>query len=206
VFDYLPVSHDVLGIAIADASGHGLPAALIARDVVTGLRTLVGEGVGVDQTVVRLNRVVHRAALARKFISLVFGKLWRDGTFVYCNAGHNAPLLRQAAGARELAPGGPVLGPIADASYQEGRVELAPGDTLVMFTDGVVELEDRDGVPFGNHRLYALIDETAGLRATEIVDSIFAALDRYGAGSPPRDDRTIVVVQRTGPDPASCGA
>jgi len=196
VFDYLPISDERMGIAIADASGHGLPAALMARDVVTALRTVVDDEIEVDRAVERVNRVVHRAALARKFISLVYGELNRDGTLVYCNAGHSPPLLRTRDGVLGLNPGGPVLGPIAGARYRSERVRLAPGDTLVLFTDGVVERENRGGDFFGVDRLRGLIDELGRRSAASILEAIFAALDAHGEQTTQRDDMTAVVVRR----------
>jgi len=126
VFDYLTLSSRLLGIAIADSTGKGIPAALLARDVVTGLRVSVGEDVKVARTIRRLNQVIHRAALSRKFVSLFYAELGLDGTLVYCNAGHDPPVLLARGGFRRLEAGGPVLGPIPGAHYQVGRSASSP--------------------------------------------------------------------------------
>lgn len=197
LFDYLPVSVDLLGIAIVDSSGHGLPAALLARDVVTGLRMRVGEGAPMVPTIERLNRVIHRAALTSKFVSLVYGELHGDGTLVYCNAGHNPPLLLRGRTFLELDRGGTVLGPIPTARYESASLRLAAGDLVIMYTDGVVERESRRGEPFGMDRLRRLLLDRGDAGAGETVRAVLAAVDRHGRGVAPSDDMTVLVVRRT---------
>jgi sigma-B regulation protein RsbU (phosphoserine phosphatase) len=196
LFDYLPVSDQTLGLAIADSSGHGLPAALLARDVVTALRMTAGSGAAIGPTVERLNRIVHRAALSSKFVSLFFGHLQRDGTLEYCNAGHSPPLLVHHRSFRELDRGGSVLGPFPSADYESTRVRLAVGDLLVMYTDGVVDREGPDHEPFGRERLLAVLTKSAGVSVRSTVDSVLSAAVEHGGGSPIGDDMTVVVVRR----------
>lgn len=196
LFDYLPVSDETLGLVIADSSGHGLPAAILARDVVTGLRMTAGGDALVGPTVARLNQVVRRAALQSKFVSLFYGHLQRDGALEYCNAGHDPPLLLHGRSFRELDRGGSVLGPIPSARYESARVRIAAGDVLVMYTDGVVEREGPDQSPFGVQRLRALIARSGGASARSTVEAILSAASEHGGGSPLGDDMTVVVVRR----------
>jgi sigma-B regulation protein RsbU (phosphoserine phosphatase) len=196
LFDYLPLPNGRLGIAIADSSGHGLPAALLARDVVTGLRMGVGDGSEIAAVVERLNHVIHRAALATKFASLFYGELSANGTFLYCNAGHDPPLLRRARAFLELDRGGTVLGPIPDARYESAEVRLEAGDALLLYTDGVIDRENRRGDPFGTARLRRLLRELAGATAKETVHTILSALDAHAQGVPAHDDMTVAVVRR----------
>jgi sigma-B regulation protein RsbU (phosphoserine phosphatase) len=196
LFDYLPLSKEMLGIAIADASGHGLPAALLARDVITGLRVSADASLKVVRTVERLNRVIHRAALSSRFTSLFYCEIEKNGTLVYCNAGHNPPLLRRARGFELLDRGGLVLGPNPAAQYERGHVSLRRGDMLVLYTDGLVERVNRQGRGFGMIRLRRLVRELEGAGAREAVDAIFEASDRHAAGAPQRDDMTVVVVRK----------
>jgi len=197
LFDYLRVSSDVLGVAIADASGHGVPAALMARDVITGLRTLAGEDAEIGETVQRLNRVIHQAALSSKFVSLFYGRFSTDGDLAYCNAGHNSPLLMRSGSCSELTPGGPVLGPIPGARYEHGNEHLETGDTVVMFTDGVVERENHSGEPFGTDRLRRLLDAGYEKSAERLVEQICASVDSHARELPPSDDMTVVVIRKT---------
>jgi sigma-B regulation protein RsbU (phosphoserine phosphatase) len=197
LFDYLPLSKQRLGIAIADASGHGVPAALLARDVITGLRMSVNEDVKFASIIERLNQVIHRAALSRMFVSLFYGEFAQDGTVVYCNAGHSPPLLLRSGSCLELEPGGPVLGPIPGARYHSGQERLQRGDQLVMYSDGLVEHEDRRGQSFGTNGLRRVLRDAAGASPGDVIDAIFAAVDARARGTPQRDDITIVVVRKT---------
>jgi sigma-B regulation protein RsbU (phosphoserine phosphatase) len=197
LFDYLPMSDILLGVAIADASGHGLPAALLARDVITGLRMGVSKDLKIISIVERLNSVISRSALSSKFVSLFYGELEPNGNFFYINAGHT-PSLRYSGGSfEELTQGGLVLGPNPVAKYERGYVKLEAGDLVVMFTDGVTECESPSGMQFGMHRLRDLVRENAAKSAREIVEAIFEAADRFRAGAPQLDDMTMLVIRKT---------
>jgi sigma-B regulation protein RsbU (phosphoserine phosphatase) len=196
VFDYLRLTDTLFGVTIADASGHGLPAALLARDVITGLRMGVGPDLKVGRVIERLNEVIHRAALSSKFISLFYGEFDRDGTLIYCNAGHNPPLLQRESRFRTLDRGGLVLGPNPAARYERGYVRMRPGDRVVMYTDGLVECEDRAGNPFGLRRFRNVLRETRDRGVAETLDTLFAAVDRHAGRGPQADDITAVIVQR----------
>jgi sigma-B regulation protein RsbU (phosphoserine phosphatase) len=197
LFDYLDISNRQLGVAIADASGHGLPAALIARDVITGLRTGLTEDLKVIRTVERLNKVIHRAALTSKFISLFYGEFEPDGYLVYCNAGHNPGLLQQGRSFIELRTGGMVLGPDPDAHYQNGYVRLQAGDRLFLYTDGLVDAENPAGVAFGLNRLKRVLRANAELPSGELVAAVFEELDRFTHRRPQHDDITAVAIRKT---------
>src|SRR5437899_220434 len=100
LYDFIHVDRDTLGVAVADSSGHGLPAALQARDVATGLRMGVERDLKLQRVVERLNRVIHQSGLTSRFISMFFGELERNGNLSYINAGHPPPLLLDASGVR----------------------------------------------------------------------------------------------------------
>ncbi len=196
LYDYLPLSDRLLGIAIADSSGHGLPAALLARDVITGLRMGAAVTTGIAPVMEQLNRVIHRAALSSKFVSLFYGQLDRDGRLTYANAGHNPPLLLRAGTFTELDRGGTVLGPIPGARYETAAVDFAPGDTLVLYTDGIIERENTRGEPYGEDRFRELLARLAGASAAETVSAVLAAVDDHGRDAPALDDMTVLVVRR----------
>jgi len=196
LFDYLPLSPHLLGVAIADASGHGLPAALLARDVITGLRMGMEKDLKIVGAVERLNRVIHRSALSSKFVSLFYGEMEPSGNFIYCNAGHNPPLLRRPKSFRELREGGLVLGPDPDARYDRGYVRLESGEMIILYTDGVIERENRFGKAFGLPRLRNVIRRTEGSSAREIIQAIFDATDAFAGGIKEQDDMTVVVVRK----------
>lgn len=196
LYDYLPRSSRILGVAIADACGHGLPAALLARDVITGLRMGMDRKLKLSHTVERLNRVIHRAALSSKFISLFYGEFGPGGALAYCNAGHNPPLHQRGTTLRPLERGGLILGPNPAARYVQGHASLAHGDVVVLYTDGLLELQGPQGKPYELARLKRLLRELRGTGARALVEAIFADADRYSGGLALQDDLTVVVVRR----------
>jgi len=195
-FDLIPITDKILGLAIADVSGHGLPAALQVRDVHMGLRMGLARDFKIVRTVERLNGIIHKSTLTSRFVALFYGELELNGTFIYVNAGHIAPFhLRPGEEARFLGEGGPVLGPLADATYERGFVKMQPGDLLVMFTDGIVEARHRaSGEEFGIERLLEVTRELSGKAPTEVVQGIFARVEEWTGGTPAEDDRTLLVV------------
>jgi serine phosphatase RsbU (regulator of sigma subunit) len=194
-FDYMGLSEGVLGVAIGDASGHGLPAALLARDAVTGLRMGIECGAGVVPAVERLNRVIHHAELSSNFISLFYGVFQQDGTVSYCNAGHNPPLLLSNGKLSLLREGGLVLGPDPSARYRQGRVLMQAGDLLVLYTDGIIEAENPEGEQFGMDRLRHVIHASGKASAPDVVADVFRASEGFAQGCRQRDDMTVVAVR-----------
>jgi len=196
LYDFIPIGNRNLGIAVADASGHGLPAALQARDAIIGLRMGVQETLRITATLEKLNKVVNHSALASKFISLFYGELELNGTLVYCNAGHPPPLLWSAGTMKKLSRGGTVLGPNPDALYERGYVILEPGAILVAYTDGITEAENADGDEFGVERLERLVREGTWAGAKDLVGGILQAVRDWSGSAHQSDDRTVVAIVR----------
>jgi sigma-B regulation protein RsbU (phosphoserine phosphatase) len=196
-FDFIPVSDQILGLAIADASGHGLPAALQVRDVYTGLRMGVARDFKIVRTVERLNRIIHQSRLSTKFVSLFYGELEVDGNFIYVNAGHPPPLHFHAQGVTTLRQTGMVLGPSGNATYNRGFLTLEVGDALLLYTDGMFEATDGRGHEFGMERLQQAFLELRDRPANDITRALIDRVSEFTRGRPPDDDRTVVIVKRT---------
>jgi sigma-B regulation protein RsbU (phosphoserine phosphatase) len=197
-FDYIPLTDKIMGIAIADVSGHGLPAALQVRDIYMGLRMGLGRDFKIVRTVERLNQIIHKSTLTSRFVSMFYGELEPNGVFIYVNAGHPPPYHLAADGTvTELSEGGAVLGPIFDASYERGFVRMKPGGLLVMYTDGIVETTGKGKAreEFGSERLLEVVRRERGKPAAEVVSAIFAAVEEWSGKRPAKDDRTVVVVR-----------
>lgn len=193
-YDYIPVSDNILGLAIADGSGHGLPAALVVRDVYMGLRMATDRDFKIIRTLEKLNHILHRGRLTTKFVSLFYGELETGGLLIYCNAGHNPPFLLRASGKTEyLRNGGPVLGPTPDATYTRGYVQLEPGDLLCMYTDGIIEAHDRKDEEFSIERLVRLVKTNRMRTAQQIGQEVLARVAKWGRSA--EDDRTVVIVK-----------
>lgn len=200
-FDYIPVTGKILGLAIADVSGHGLPAALQVRDIYMGLRMGLSRDYKIVRTVERLNAIIHESTLTNRFVSMFYGELEADGLLIYVNAGHPSPLhFRNDGQEVELEEGGPVLGPLRDASYERGFVRLRPGEMVALYTDGIDEarrpLPGGGWEEYGVERLRNALRRNRDRSAEEIVDAVRADIIDFRGTRPPRDDRTLVVVKR----------
>ena len=201
-YDFYDLGEGTLGLAIGDASGHGLPAALLVRDVVTGLRMGIEKELKVAHVFEKLNRVIHRSRLSSRFVSVFYGELEGDGNLVYVNAGHQPPILffrEQKPGQTseiELSNGGTVIGPLPEARFRRGFARLHPGEVLLLLTDGILERRDRKGDFFGDERVRAIVREHQTEPADTILAQLFDAALAWSDGRPWEDDATIVVVKR----------
>jgi serine phosphatase RsbU (regulator of sigma subunit) len=199
IYDFIPISDKILGIAIADASGHGLPAALQVRDIYVGMRMGLGRDFKMVRTIERLNAIINESSLTSRFVSMFYGELEEGGIFLYCNAGHPPAFhLGKDGAVTYLKNGGPVLGPLPKATYGRGMVQMAPGDILVLFTDGFTEaLKGGDSTrndEYGAERLVEVARTCQGCSADEVIDAIFASVAEWTGDAPLIDDRTLVVV------------
>jgi len=125
-----------------------------------------------------------------------------EGSLVYTNGGHNPPLLARADGRVErLECGGLPLGVFTDTRYESGEVCLEPGDTLVLYTDGVVESMDGSEADFGIDRLLAVVRDSRTLPACDLIEEIARATRAFTGCASHADDFTVMVVRRLGPGP-----
>jgi sigma-B regulation protein RsbU (phosphoserine phosphatase) len=201
-YDFHALNGDMLGVSIGDASGHGLPAALLVRDVVTGMRMGIEKELKIAHVFEKLNRVIHRSRLSSRFVSVFYGELEADGNLVYVNAGHQPPILffrhprPGQPGELALTTGGTVIGPLPEVQFRRGFARVHPGEVLLMLTDGILERRDGAGEFFGLDRVRAIVREGQGGAAQAILDRLFEAALAWGEGRPWEDDATIVVVKR----------
>jgi serine phosphatase RsbU (regulator of sigma subunit) len=211
-FDFLSHGQDRLGIAIGDVSGKGIPAALLMSNLQASLQGQVIHPSSVAEVVARVNDLLARSTDAQMFATFFYGVLdCREATFTSSNAGHNPPILMRADGTVErLQRGGLVLGMLGSQNYEQETVCLAPGDSLVLFTDGISEAEgpvgvarapasdddDPDNPMFGEERLIEVVRVTAKRSAAEMKDAILRAVESFAAGVPQSDDVTLVIIKR----------
>ncbi len=205
VYDVQPLEPGMLGLLIADASGHGLPAALQARDVIVGMRMAQSHSERITAQVERLNEVVHRTILVSRFITLFYAEVEDTGNLTYVNAGHCPPLLLTPAGeVYQLQTSGPVLGPLPEAVYRRCYMTLRPGEMLVLFTDGVLERpapgeeadEEREASEFGLANLVRLCLAHRHGSSQDLVQAVVQAVRDFGGGLPLQDDVTVMAVKR----------
>ncbi len=195
-YDFGSDGGDVLFV-LGDVAGKGTGAALL----MAVLRALVrAHWYGADpaEAMVRINRTVCQNVPQGKYITFFLGRLDPPtGRVTYVNAGHNPPLLVRADGSVEmLTHGGVVLGLLPDATYDQGTATLRPGDTLLVFSDGVTETWNLEDEEYGEDRLIALARDGRALGAESLQAEILRQLDIYSAGTKATDDRTLVVLKR----------
>ena len=190
--DLIPLPGERLGVAIGDVAGKGVPAALLMSNLQATVRAVASEAAAPAVLSGRVNRMVCPNLASNKFITLFYGVL-EGRSFTYTNAGHHAPVLVRASGSVErLHAGGALMGVFPEYAYEQAEVELRPGDRLLLFTDGIVEAENRAGDEFGEQRLVDLAIAHRETDATGLRRKIMDTLAEF-AGGALQDDATLVV-------------
>jgi serine phosphatase RsbU (regulator of sigma subunit) len=197
-FDYMDLAGNRFGFALGDVAGKGAPAALLAA-VIQGI--LVGHvqtshDPGVMMAAV--NRSLLTRAVEARFATAFLGVLDPGGTLTYCNAGHSPPFLFSSVGVKRLDGGGTVLGIIDGARYESVAVQLQPGDTVVVFSDGVSEARNPQGEEFGDDRVSTTLAPFVGQPVQVVLDTLLAAVREFAATVPQNDDITAVVMRYKG--------
>jgi sigma-B regulation protein RsbU (phosphoserine phosphatase) len=196
-YDYISISDGQLGLVIGDVSGKGMPAALIMASFRASLIAEIRNNYAISTNLSKVNALLFESTEASSFVTSVYGVLDpAKRAFTYVNAGHNYPLwVRGDGGLRGLETGGTVLGAFPDSSYEEERLELAVGDALVFYTDGVMDARNGGGEMFGEERLLALVQRVHHHSASEIRKSVLEAVNTFVHGAPQFDDITLIVLK-----------
>src|SRR5712692_3175731 len=197
-YDYVDLPTGTFGFILGDVAGKGSPAALLAAAVLGMFSAEATYQAGAAPLITRLNRGLFRRAIEARFLTTFYGILGADGSFTYCNAGHNAPLLVTASAIRRLETGGVVLGLFEHAAFEEETVTLMPGDLIVAFSDGVTEAMNPNSEEFTDDRLLACADAHRGRTPQEVLDALLAAVRAFCAGATQSDDVTVVMVRYNG--------
>jgi len=205
LYEYFPVPDGRLLFAVGDVSDKGIPAALFMARMSALMRVLGAAGSSPERLLGDINSRLVEGNDACMFVTIGCGLLDpQSGEFSYASAGHDPPLLRFAEGeVREVAgDSGPAVGIDAGTRYplQQGR--LAPGDSLLLYTDGLSEAE-AGGAQFGVPRLAALLGEAHEATPVELVERILGSVASYTAGATPFDDLTVMVLRFNPPDVAT---
>jgi sigma-B regulation protein RsbU (phosphoserine phosphatase) len=186
-----------LGVAIADVCGKGTPAALLMASAQATLLDLLALPLEPGEVCARLGDALRPRLAPERFVSLAYAVVDRErGTLTCANAGHPAPLVVRRDGSVErLIAGGPVLGMIAGARYEQETVPFQRGDRLVLYTDGVVEAAAAGGDgEMGEDRLADGLRGLRGAPPAEAARGVLAMADAFAEGARLHDDATVVVV------------
>jgi len=198
--DYYDFIHreDMLAIAVADVSGKGVPASLLMASLQASLRGAMNVMDRPVEVVRKLNEAMFSSTSSDRFATLFYGCLDMSNDMLkYTNAGHLFPVVLKGGSKLEVLDySGLILGVKPDFEYQEKAIEMAPGDMLVVVTDGVTEADDSKGDYFGERRLYDILLGSRDLGAQEVVERIFSSVTDFASGNGLSDDITILVLKR----------
>ncbi len=197
-FDYVWLTKDQLGVVVADVSGKGVPAALIMATFRAVMRIHIGEDIGLSDIMQGVNVHLHESLGSNAFVTSVYGTLdTRTGHFTYVNCGHNLPLLIHADGSKEeLEHRGMPLGISENALYEAGEVTLASDDLLALYTDGVVETEDREKSEFGAERLEKTLRRSWDQPASAMIQGVVHATQQFSGSVNFQDDFTLLIIKK----------
>ncbi len=197
-YDVLPRPDGRVVLALGDVAGKGSPAALLMALLLAVLRTLVDENLEPEALADRLNVQICRHTPATRFITLFYAEYFPDtGMLRYVNGGQNPPLIRRANGTyEELGSTGVAMGMFEQSKFSAARTELAPGDMLVMYSDGITEAEDPQGRPLEEPGLQTILDECASASPDAIARHVLKAVEKYTTRTRFLDDLTILVAKR----------
>ncbi len=197
-FDVIELPHGRIAIAVGDVAGKGMPAALLMALLQGSLRTLLSAGFRGQELVSKLNAHLCATLPSNRLVTLFYGEVeTATGRFEYVNCGHNPPFLFAAGepparlGATAVA-----LGVTTEAGIESMRMDLGPADRLVLYTDGVTEAENPREQEFGDARLLGWLQANRETSGQPLIDGVIAEVLRYGGGVRPRDDMTLMCLER----------
>jgi serine phosphatase RsbU (regulator of sigma subunit) len=199
-YDFFLVDPTHLAVVVGDVSGKGMPAAIFMAVSRTLLKATALSGVPPAACLEHVNRLLHAENDSEMFVSLFYGILdLQSGRLAFGNGGHNPPILQSAGcDVRGLAsPRGCVLGVFGDSTYEGMTCSMDPGDTLLLYTDGVTEAMNVAGDLYGEERLQSLLRQNHG-SPRALVDALIADVRSHSAAATQSDDITLLAVTYRG--------
>jgi sigma-B regulation protein RsbU (phosphoserine phosphatase) len=205
LYDYFMVDAHRLCFAIGDVSGTGVSAALFMAMTKIVLKTLAAYDPSPATVVTRVNDALSTDNESSMFVTLYLGILnLHDGTLLSTNAGHFSPLLKRRGGQFEWLEGqdGPLVGPMPGITFKERKTQLALGDELFFYTDGVTEANNMRGELFGKDRLKAVLDQSTSESVADRIRDVMQAVKTFVEDAPQADDITILALRYNGVAPS----
>jgi len=197
-FDYLEVGEHGFGFALGDVAGKGPPAALLAAAVQSNFAAHAPVSATPADAMERINKALLRRAIEARFATMFYGAITVDGQLSYSNAGQEPPLVVRADSTSWLEEGGPVLGLLSIATYAYATVSLAPGDLVVVCSDGVTEARNLAGDEFGRDRFVEALNGRHGSKPEIALEQVLSAVKNFSQGAAQADDITLLILRYKG--------
>ena len=197
-YNFFSLDDALIGLIIADVSGKGIPAALFTMVTQTLLKGAVRNFASPARCLSEVNELLAEDNETCVFVTVFYGILdLRDGTFRYCNGGHNPPRLVRGDSQVEALPttGNVVLGVFPGHDYADGEVRLAPGDSLFLYTDGITEAQNARNEEFGEERLDEKLANLGQASARDVVNEVVDAVHVFAEDTPQSDDITCIALR-----------
>ncbi len=193
-FDALTFDGGGLGLTIADVAGKGVPAALLMSNLQAAVRAFAQEKTFPGAVCTSVNRLLCRNMAPGRFVTFCYVRIDPGSRrLTYANAGHNPPLLIRASGSVDsLAPTGTVLGVFAESAYEQGEFAIAPGDRLVLYTDGITEGRNPEGEEYAEERLADSARRHRSLSADDMLAAMLSDVETFNK-KVYEDDATLIV-------------
>jgi phosphoserine phosphatase RsbU/P len=198
-FDMQDMPDGQFGFLVGDVAGKGPAAALLTSKILGIFSAFVSVGDSPEQTVDHINKVLTRRQIDARYATLLYGQLSADGKLMFCNAGHNPPLVFGTDGLRRIESGGMPVGMFEIAQYSCDTITMKPGDTMVLYSDGVTEAQNVAGEEFGEARLVQVMERYTRGSADVVLEQVIDAVKEFAHGAEQYDDVTALVVKYTGP-------
>lgn len=196
--DFMKLNKDRYGITVGDVAGKGLGAALLMVKIQATLRALAPDYDSLETLAHKVNEILTRDGVPSRFASLLFVHLSADsGTLHYINAGHMPPLVVRGSSVEEMAKGEAALGLSSATVYTEHVLTLARGESLVLYSDGIIEAQNPQGEFFGSERFKAQCAKLGSGTAQAWGERIIAELEYFVAGARGSDDLSLAILQRS---------
>jgi sigma-B regulation protein RsbU (phosphoserine phosphatase) len=200
-YDFFLIDHDRLGFVVADVSGKGIPAAIFMAISRTVIRAIALTENSTARCMKRSNHLLCQESVNDMFVTAFYGILnIHTGTIIYCNAGHNPPVLIRKDGDVSFLPltNDMVLGAFLDAEFHEKEVILHPGDSLFLYTDGVTEAMNHHKELYDNARLLENCQSMKGDSPKAMVKKITDSISNFASGAVQSDDITLLSIVYNG--------
>ena len=198
-YDFFRIDNDRIGVVIADVSGKGIPAAIFMAVSRTLIRTVGLQGITPGECMTKSNELLSKESIDCMFVT-VFYAIYniRTGEFVYCNAGHNSPVIVKSNGKVEMLPVSEncMVGAVEGVTYNNTQARLEIGDTLLMYTDGVNEAMNEAFEEYGDERMMRLLATQSGNDCQTIIDQQLADVKAFAGNAAQSDDITLMALKR----------